>query len=123
MLWATKVCCRIEAENVTEEDQRKALERKRVFQEWFLTSFLSANNSHVLDTIVVTPLSEADPEYRDDYTEYVIKAGLYFWLTILNSAKWPLERRLRRSSKLCVFPVRLSRGHGSKLVLRHSHFC
>jgi hypothetical protein len=54
------------------------LGRKRVFQEWFLTSFLSVNDSHVLDTIVVTPLSEADPEYRDDYTEYVINAGLYF---------------------------------------------
>jgi hypothetical protein len=63
--------CRMEAESVTAEAQQKALERKRVFQEWFLTSFLPTTGS--LDTIVVYPLSDQDPEYRDEYTEYVKK--------------------------------------------------
>ena len=61
---------RSEAEKVTEDEQKAALERKEVFAKWFLHCILAVQTLQLFDTIVVTPLSDAKPEYRDNYQRY-----------------------------------------------------
>jgi hypothetical protein len=48
---------------VTKEARDEGLLRKSQFKSWFLDEFLSSP-----DVIVVLPLSDHEPEYRDDYS-------------------------------------------------------
>lgn len=50
------------ASQVTKEEQDAALVRKDVFRSWFLSEIISD-----LGTVIVLPISESEPEYRDEY--------------------------------------------------------
>lgn len=50
------------ASQVTKEDQDAALVRKDVFKSWFLSKIISDPG-----TVIVLPISESEPEYRDEY--------------------------------------------------------
>ena len=61
---------RSEAEGATQDEQKAALKRKEVFTDWFLGSILAVQTPEELTTITVVPLSDEEPEYRDDYAAY-----------------------------------------------------
>jgi hypothetical protein len=54
-----------EASQVSKDDQDAALARKEIFKSWFLKEIVSSP-----DAIIVLPLSDSEPEYRDKYAEY-----------------------------------------------------
>ncbi|KAH6985309.1 hypothetical protein EDB80DRAFT_733936 [Ilyonectria destructans] len=74
-----------EAEESTADEQKAALERREVFKAWFLGSVLAAGVSEELTTIIVAPISDEGPKYRDEYKESPWMGGNGFHRNFISS--------------------------------------
>ncbi|KPM45590.1 hypothetical protein AK830_g921 [Neonectria ditissima] len=74
-----------EADNSTAHEQKDALDRKRIFKDWFLDSILSVKAPDELTAVTLVPISDAEPEYRDDYPEGPWMGGSGFHQNFLSS--------------------------------------